>query len=119
MAQDNTVGRGGSWVRGGVLAPTAPAVTLLLLNLLDGLFTLTFLQLGVAREANPIMRWAYEQHPMVFMGLKLLVVSLGVFVLALHHQSRLAQIALKIATFVYAVIITWHLAFLTHLAFGR
>ena len=37
------------------------SVALLVLNLLDGLFTLIFLQLGVAEELNPLMRLAYEQ----------------------------------------------------------
>ena len=49
------------------------------------------------------------------MGFKLVVVNLGVWVLALHQGSRLARAALNLATFTYAVIVTWHLAFLAWL----
>lgn len=118
MERSGAVGRGGTVVRSGTLAPRAPAVTLLFLNLLDGLFTLTFLQLGVAEEANPLMRAAYDASPVGFMLLKVAVVSLGVLVLSLHQSSRLAQYALRGAIAVYAVIVTWHLAFLAHLLQG-
>lgn len=100
------------------LGQSGAAVTLLFLNLLDGLFTLTFLQLGVAQEANPLMRLAYEASPLSFMVLKLGVVNLGVWVLCMHQDSRLAQVAMKIAVGVYAVIVTWHLAFLSHVIVG-
>jgi hypothetical protein len=116
MAQGGgAVGLGGMVVRGGAIAPTAPAVTLLFLNLVDGLFTLAFLQLGIAEEANPIMRLAYEASPLGFMAVKLGLVNAGVLVLALHGAARLARVALKAATFLYAVIVVWHCAFLLHL----
>jgi Domain of unknown function (DUF5658) len=105
----------GALARGASLAPTVPAVALLLLNVLDGLFTLTYLELGVAEEANPLMRVAYELSPLGFMGFKLVVVNLGVWVLATHQQSRLARAALNLAVFAYSVIVTWHLAFLAWL----
>src|SRR5688572_20835744 len=99
MAQGSVVGRGG-WFgeRGDAFALSLPAVTLLLLNLLDGLFTLTFLQLGVAQEANPIMRAAYDLSPLGFMIVKMLVVNVGVVVLSAHRDTRLSDIALKVAT---------------------
>ena len=116
MADVGTQRGGGAAVVGGsTLAPTLPAVTLLVLNLLDGLFTLTYLQLGVAEEANPLMRLAYEVSPLGFMAFKLLVVNAGVLVLAMNHGARLARWAKHLATLAYAVIVTWHLAFLAWL----
>ncbi len=105
----------GALVERTALAPTVPTVALLLLNVLDGLFTLTYLELGVAEEANPLMRVAYDFSPLGFMGFKLVVVNLGVWVLATHQRSRLARAALSLAVFAYSVIVTWHLAFLTWL----
>lgn len=116
MARGDTARRG-LWLGAGGFTPSAPAVLLLVLNLLDGLFTLSYLQMGVAQEANPVMRAAYELSPVGFMALKLLVVNVGVVVLVLHRDSRVAQWALKAAVGVYAVIVTWHLAFLAHLLF--
>ena len=118
MDRDGVAGRGGSGARGGVLVPSASAVTLLFLNLLDGLFTLAFLQLGYADEANPLMRAAYDASPLGFMFLKLAVVNAGVLLLATYSASRLAALAQKVALAVYAVIVTWHLAFVAHLVVG-
>jgi hypothetical protein len=118
MNRDDVVGVGGSRARGGVLVPSASAVTLLFLNLLDGLFTLAFLQLGYAEEANPLMRAVYDASPVSFMLVKLAIVSAGVLLLAVYSASRLARLAQKLALAVYAVIVTWHLAFVAHLLVG-
>lgn len=93
----------------------SPAAALLLvLNLLDGLFTLTFLQLDVAEEINPLMRVAYEHSPLAFMGLKLVIVSLGLTLLCLHRSMRLSQRAIQAGAALYTVIDIYHLAFLAH-----
>jgi hypothetical protein len=97
--------------------PMAPAVLLLVLNVMDGLFTLIFLQLGLAKEANPLMREAFELSPVGFMAFKLVMVNLGVWVLMTHWTARLARLALTFATLAYGVIVTWHLAFLSWLLF--
>jgi hypothetical protein len=97
--------------------PIAPAVLLLVLNVMDGLFTLIFLQMGVAKEANPLMRQAFEFSPVGFMAFKLVMVNVGVWVLMTHWTARLARLALTFATLAYGVIVTWHLAFLSWLLF--
>jgi hypothetical protein len=94
---------------------TPAAVLLLVLNLLDGLFTLTFLQLEVAEELNPLMRVAYECSPLLFMTSKLSIVSLGLTLLCLHRSLRVSQRAIQAGAALYAVIDVYHLAFLTHL----
>lgn len=104
--------------RSGAFELTAPAAVLLVLNLLDGLFTTAYLQLGLAEEANPLMRMAWEVSPLAFMAVKLAVVSAGLMVLCAHRGTKLADVALKLAVALYAVILVWHLAFLAHLVFG-
>lgn len=94
--------------RGGIL--------LLWLNVIDGLFTVCFLELGLAHEANPLMRLAYEASPLVFMGVKLLVVGGGVLLLWAHRDTRAARFALAFGLAIYSAILGWHLAFLTRLA---
>lgn len=98
------------------LSPETAA--LLFLNLLDGIFTLVFLQMGVAQELNPLMRMAYEVSPLVFMLVKVGVVELGVLVLLMHRQYRFARWALNAGAFLYAAIVVYHLAFLTWVATG-
>ncbi len=91
------------------------SVALLVLNLLDGLFTLTFLQLEVAEELNPLMRAAYEHSPLLFMGSKLLIVSAGLGLLCLHRALHASRLAIRAGALIYAAINLYHLAFLAHL----
>lgn len=89
----------------------AGAAALALLNLLDGLFTLTFLQLGWAEEANPLMRVAYEQSPFGFMMLKLSVVHGGIAVLWFHRSILASRISLYGGIALYGAIVAYHLMF--------
>ena len=91
------------------------SVALLVLNLLDGLFTLTFLQLDVAEELNPLMREAYEASPLFFMVAKLIIVNAGLILLCMHRAMRASVLAIRAGAIIYAVINVYHLAFLTHL----
>ncbi len=94
---------------------TPAAVLLVVLNLLDGLFTLTFLQLEVAEELNPLMRVAYEHSPLAFMAVKVTIVSLGLTLLCLHRSMPISQRAIQAGAALYVVIDVYHLAFLAHL----
>ncbi|KFE72256.1 DUF5658 family protein [Hyalangium minutum] len=91
------------------------SVALLVLNLLDGLFTLTFLQLEVAEELNPLMRLAYEHSPLLFMFAKLVIVNAGLALLCLHRGMTASRMAIRAGALIYAVINVYHLAFLAHL----
>jgi len=89
---------------------------LLVLNLLDGLFTLAFLQAGVAEEANPLMRMAYEHSPVAFMGIKLGLVNAGAALLWVNRETPAARTALTIGVFMYAAIVAYHCSFLLSVA---
>jgi len=120
MAAASEWEHGQGLVKGGQLPsefPRSPAA-LLFLNLLDGFFTLTFLQLKVAEEANPLMRLAYDHSPLAFMVLKLAVVNAGVALLWAHRESRVARGALLAGVFLYALIVAYHLSFLLALLTG-
>lgn len=89
-----------------------PIKGLLVLNLLDGLFTLAFLQLALAEELNPLMRAAWNDSPLTFMALKLGVVQLGVWILWLHEELRIVRLAVLLAFGLYAGVVLYHLSFL-------
>ena len=103
------------WAALGSFYISPASVALLVLNLLDGLFTLTFLQLEVAEELNPLMRLAYEHSPMAFMAIKVTIVSLGLTLLCLHRSMQLSQRAIQAGAALYVVIDVYHLAFLAHM----
>ena len=89
---------------------------LLLLNLADALFTLSFLQLQVAEEANPIMRAAYAGSPALFLGVKLLLVHSGAMLLWIHRGTAAARTALAAGVGLYAAIVIYHCSFAARLA---
>lgn len=91
------------------------ARSLLVLNLLDGLFTMAFLQAALAEELNPVMRAAWDGSPMSFISLKLGLVQLGVWILCLHEELRIVRLALLGAVLLYAGVVLYHLAFLATL----
>lgn len=102
---------GGSIGRVGVEPLSRATATLLVLNVLDGLFTLVFLQLQVAVEANPLMRLAYESSPLAFMALKLGLVQTGVCLLWSHRHCAAARVALRVGVVLYALIVVYHVSF--------
>lgn len=95
--------------------PSGPAISLLVLNLLDALFTLWWLQLGLADELNPLMRCLYDASPLLFVAVKLVGVGLGLLLLCRHRHNRLAKIALWAGNLLYAGVVVYHLAFAAHL----
>lgn len=50
-------------------------ITLGILNLIDAISTFFALHTHRINEVNPLMRWAYEAHPALFLELKLGLVS--------------------------------------------
>jgi hypothetical protein len=98
------------------LSLTVACAVVLLGNLADGLFTLTFLQLQLARELNPVMRWLYEGSPLAFMVGKLSMVQLGAVLLAHHRALPLAQNLMRAAAAVYSLIVGYHLSLVCLLA---
>jgi hypothetical protein len=91
---------------------TALAVTLILGNLLDALFTFTFLQLHLVDETNPLMRWIYEGSPLSFMVTKLACVQVGFLLLWVHRHVTAARLAMAAGATMYAFIVMYHLSIL-------
>jgi hypothetical protein len=92
-----------------------PAAALLVGNVLDALFSSAYLQLGVAREMNPMLRVAFDRSPLLFMAVKLAAVSCGVLVLSTQNASRAARLALWAGATSYTGLVAYHLAFLARL----
>ena len=90
-------------------------LAILLLNVVDAMCTLTFLQLGLAEEANPLMRLAYRSSPVGFVLLKLAMVHAGVLILYLNRESRVSRHALQTGVAAYLAIVSYELAFIAHL----
>lgn len=83
----------------------------LVLNLLDALFTLWWVGNGLATEANALLEDLVEQ-PLMFVLAKLALVSLGSIFLWRLRRRPLAVIA------IFGVFFAYYLVFLHHLRFS-
>jgi hypothetical protein len=84
----------------------------LVLNLLDVLFTLVWVGTGLAREANPLLDELVSLRPVGFAAVKLALVGLGSLLLWRHRQRPLAVVAIFLAFLLYYFVLLWHLRFL-------
>jgi hypothetical protein len=86
----------------------------LVLNLLDAVFTLWWVRTGMAIEANALLRDLISQSPLAFVLAKIGLVSLGSVALWLRRQHALAVTAIFGAFFVYYLVLLHHLRFSGH-----
>jgi hypothetical protein len=86
------------------------ASTLLILNLLDGIFTLAAVHAGVASEANPLMAAPLSWGSLYFILIKTTLVSAGVLLLWRRQNRPLAVAGLYAATALYAGVLAYHLS---------
>ena len=85
--------------------------TVLVLNLLDAVFTLVWVRAGLAREANALMRDLVNEHAVLFVVVKLGLVSLGSLVLWRRRTHAAAVVAIFVVFLVYYFILLYHLQY--------
>jgi len=86
----------------------------LVLNLLDALFTLTWVGAGLASEANPFLHELVHRHPVVFVTAKLALVGLGSMLLWRLRERRSAVIGIFIGFMAYYALLLVHVDYLGH-----
>ena len=89
---------------------TYVAGLVVVLNLMDALWTLAFVEAGVAEESNPLMERALAFGPVGFVIAKLALVSLSVLLLWRLRERRAAGIALCSGAMTYVHIVCYHLS---------
>ena len=83
-------------------------LVVLLLNVLDALFTVYFLSYG-GRELNPIMDWVLKFGVMPFLMVKTVGIGVGVVLLALAKNFRAARFGLGFVMVGYTLLFGWHI----------
>jgi hypothetical protein len=84
---------------------------LLVLNLLDGVFTLIWVQHFGADERNVMMSDLVQSNALLFMLVKLTLVSLGTLFLWRNRSNSLAVISLFLAFYSYYLVLLFHLQY--------
>jgi hypothetical protein len=87
------------------------AKALLVLNLLDGVFTLIWVQHFGAGELNIMMSDLVHTNALLFMLVKLTLVSLGTLMLWRNRSNPLAVVSLFFAFFSYYLVLLIHLEY--------
>jgi hypothetical protein len=93
-----------SWLTGIVIA-------VLVLNLLDALFTLVWVRAGLAVEANSLMRDLVENNAFLFVATKLVLVSLGSLLLWRQRTHPIAVVAIFGVFLAYYLVLLYHLQY--------
>ena len=89
----------------------AIAKSLLVLNLLDGVFTLIWVEHFGAGELNIMMSDLIHDSALLFMFVKLTLVSLGTLFLWRNRRNSLAVISIFVAFFCYYLVLLVHLEY--------
>lgn len=90
----------------------------LVLNIVDAICTVAWFQMGVAHEANLLLRDLVERDTALFFATKIALVSLGLWVLWHRRAHRLALIGIAVAATAYYVLLLYHLQILMVVALG-
>lgn len=85
----------------------------LVLNLLDALFTLTWVGAGLATEANPFMQELVHAHPVAFVSVKVALVGLASLLFWRLRHRPLAVVAIFLCFLVYYALLLVHVDFLS------
>jgi hypothetical protein len=88
------------------------------MNMLDAIFTILYTRTGAATEANPLMGQMLSASPVLFMIAKLGLVSLGVLLLWRLRHRRTARFGLLATSSAYTMLIFYHLSAVDRLALG-
>ena len=81
---------------------------LLLFNMVDGLLTIAWVESGRAVELNPLMDYLIGIHPVLFMAIKLLLVSLGSLLIWRYRDRFLAVASLYLCVTAYSLLMLYH-----------
>ncbi len=88
---------------------------ILVLNVFDAAFTLYWVNAGLAKEANVLLRYLVEHSPLLFIAVKFALVLAGVIVLWRYRYNRFAVVGIFIAFLVYYSLLLYHISYFSHL----
>ena len=86
----------------------------LVLNLLDAIFTLWWVRWGLALEANLMIDRLIDEVPLAFITVKLGLVGLGSWLLWQRRDRPAAVVSIFVAFVVYYLVLLYHLQYAAH-----
>ncbi|MTH52389.1 hypothetical protein GKZ89_03145 [Bacillus mangrovi] len=88
-------------------------------NALDMLITLAGLELGLIKEANPLMRGIYEYSPVAFIGVKLMfsIILLSMVMVLPLKTTKVLKGVTYTACLLYTAVLFMHSAWVLQVTF--
>jgi hypothetical protein len=78
-------------------------------NFTDAVLTLTWVEMGIAAEANPLMDALLQIGSEPFLAVKFTLVNLGAYLLWQFRRLRVSQVGLATALAVYGFVLYAHM----------
>ena len=85
--------------------------TVLVLNLLDAIFTLVWVRWGLAREENLMIDKLVAGHALAFFGVKLGLVGMGSWLLWSRREHPTAVVAIFVSFLAYYLVLLYHVQY--------
>lgn len=87
------------------------AKILVVLNFLDGVFSILYFEMGLMEEMNPLMDIFLQADPVLFMAVKLAMVFPLILLLEKFQDNKTARYGLYSVTAFYSIIVISHIVF--------
>jgi hypothetical protein len=88
---------------------------IIVMNILDALFTVFWVSTGLAKEANVLLRYLVEHYPVLFVVTKFTLVLAGTYILWRNRHNKYAVFGLFLAFLVYYALLLYHLGYFSHM----
>lgn len=85
--------------------------SVLVLNLIDAVLTLFWVQAGLAVEANTLIDELVNEHAVLFVAVKLSLVAMGSWLLWNRRSSPVAVVGIFMAFMTYYWVLLYHLQY--------
>ncbi len=90
--------------------------SVLVMNLIDASLTLYWVRAGWAHEANTLIEKLVEDHALLFVSVKLTLVSAGSWLLWEYRRQPAAVVGIFLVFLAYYLVLLHHLQFASRLA---
>jgi len=81
----------------------------LALNVFDAVATITWVSVGIAKEANPLMDMLIDHSPSLFLFGKMMLVTIGCLILWKNRAAKVTLSVSRALVVIYSILALYHL----------
>jgi len=90
------------------MSSTVKIASIISLTCLDAIFTVIWIEIGIAYEANPIMDFLIEKSYKSFFLVKMLITTLSLYVISKYKNKNITNTIYNCILLLYTIIIAYH-----------